>query len=146
MSRIDQILENYQKGTYITLNTLRQAKVKKKCPHKIVKSSRYKSARLGISYDEMKQTQKLRREEELPKENAGLAWGRWLEFPFIIENKGKRYLRCYVNVNNIETTWLKDGKIVDKKDIEEYLLSSEKRKPKEGVDIVTLTVKEENLV
>ena len=145
MSKIDKLLQGYKKGTYITLHTLKQAKVKKSCPYKIVKSSKYKNARLGISYDNMSQTQVLRNTDEIPKENAGLTWGEWKSFPYVIEHKGKDYLRCYVEIRNIETTWIKDGEVVNKADIEEYLLSSEKKKPKEGVDIVTLSIKEENL-
>jgi len=120
-----EFLKNYKKGTFITIETKRDAKVKKSCDVKIEKISIYKNARLGISYDNISQTQEKRQIGEAPKTNAGLPWGEWKIDGYVITHKGNDYLRIYADRDLIETTWLVNGIETSKEEISKHLLSSE---------------------
>jgi hypothetical protein len=142
---IESVLESYKKGTFTTLSVSRPAKVRATCTDEISKISRYTNVRFGISYDNISQTIHKREEGELPSENQGLPWGQWENFPFTITHKGIRYLRFYATKDNIKTIWLKNGEVVQKSEILDELLSSEKStKPLDN--ILTLTIKEENII
>ena len=146
MNKINAILEGYKKGTYLNLETVRFGKTKKSCTSKIVKRTLFKNARLGMNYDNLQQTQDFREQGSIPEKNAGLPWGEWEMYPFIITHKGNRYLRAYVKKDLIVTEWYKDGERVSKEEIEDVLLASEKRSSSTEEEYFTLTLKEETLV
>jgi len=117
------------KGANIILEWVRPAKVKKACVDNIEKHVRM-VGRMGIEYDNMKSTQEKRESGDAPKENAGLQWGEWLEYPYLIQHKGKVYLRLYTGTSKKtppKVEWLCNGETVQRETLDSVLLASEKQ-------------------
>ena len=93
----------------------------------------------------MFQTKRKRREGELPRENQGLPWGEWMEYPYLIRHKGKHYLRLYVDRSAIRTNWYLNGEKIPKNEILDVLLSSEKSNKESTDRYLTLTVNIQSL-
>lgn len=120
---IDTILS--KKGTIVTVTAEKTMKVKKgNAP--IQKISTFQ-ARLGVTYDNMKSVQEKREDGRLPEENQGLPWGRWKTFPYVIEHKGKEYIR-FSKVNSSvphKTVYLRDGQEISLDEVKRVALASE---------------------
>lgn len=80
------------KGQIATITTTRPMKTRKGVAP-ITKTSKFQ-CRVGVNYDNIARVQDKRANGELPAENAGLPWGHWVEFPYVIEHKGELYFRC----------------------------------------------------
>ena len=81
-----------RKGQIVTLVTERDCRVRKgRDP--ISKRSEFQ-ARVGVVYDNIQAVKDKRASGELPEENAGLPWGEWVLFPYVIHHKGEYYVRC----------------------------------------------------
>lgn len=81
-------------------------------------------ARAGINYDNLAIVKEKRENGTLPESNAGLSWGIWQEFPYLISHKESTYIRLYPT-SNMETLYFREGKISSLEDIREYVLASE---------------------
>ncbi len=115
------------KGQFSVAEWLRPCEVKKSCPSPIFKHSRL-SMRGGISYDSMKAVKEGRDNGSLPAVNAGLPYGQWLKYPYLIECNGDVLLRLYPNGNGtIEETYYMDGQPVTLDAIRPHLYASETR-------------------
>ena len=145
MKTIDSIITGYRKGTFTNLVTKRQARVRKSCTSNIDKITKYTNIRFGINYDNISQTKQKRQMGDIPQHNEGLPWGEWENYPYTIKHNGKRYLRFYAQSNKIKTTWIRDGVVVRKCEIDDMLLASE-RHDSSPDNIITLTIKEDNIV
>ena len=89
MNALDIILANKEKE--LVFETRRSMKVRKgKTP--VEKVSRF-HALVGMVYDELTEVIEARASGELPKENQGLPYGTWKEFPYLIDHKGELYVR-----------------------------------------------------
>ena len=95
--KLQNIIDNTKGGQFRTVDIERPLKVKKGV-EPITKKSTV-SIRLGVAYDNIKDVQAKRESGELPAENAGLPWGEWLQYPYVIAHKGEQYLRCSLNKN-----------------------------------------------
>ena len=113
------------KGQIATLLTCRDAKMRKGRPA-IQKESRFQ-CRIGVNYDNIETVQIKREVGILPEENAGLPWGEWLVFPYVIGHKGNHYFRCTVLNNGYipRTRWLRDGVEITKEEAQVDCLASE---------------------
>lgn len=80
------------KGQFASLRTVRPLKVKKG-KAEILKDSTF-TCRVGVNYDNITAVKEGREDGSLPAENAGLPWGEWLVFPYVIAHKGCHYFRC----------------------------------------------------
>lgn len=77
-----------------------------------------------------------------------LPWGEWIRFPFIIGHKGQEYVRLYpASFDNLrpEVEWSINGRPSTYEKVEQYLLSSEKRKD-EDEQPLCFTVKAESVI
>jgi hypothetical protein len=129
------------KGANIILEWVRPAKVKKAAQGDNIEKHVRMVGRMGIEYDAMKSTVERRESGEAPAENAGLPWGEWLEYPYLIQHKGKVYLRLYVGTSRKVTPkveWTRNGQPVSREDIESALLASEKSERKGDTFTCTL--------
>jgi len=90
MSVLNYVLS--KKEQEVHFKTKREMKVRKG-REPIQKVSTF-YARVGMVYDELPEVIEARESGELPKENQGLPWGTWKEFPYLIEHKDELYLRC----------------------------------------------------
>ena len=120
---LNKLLE--RKGQIATFTTERPLKVRKNEPA-ITKTSTFQ-ARVGVDYDNIQAVQDKRASGELPEENAGLPWGTWAVFPYIIEHKGESYFRCTRIRNNFipKTVYTRDGVVISKEEAKAAALASE---------------------
>lgn len=122
-----------KKGTFATLEYSRPVKVKKSCPVEITKTTVARNVRIGAQYDAMKSVQIAKgvtNTAEAHKLNTGLKGFEWVNYPTILQNaKGDKYVRIETNNNTkFESVYRVNGKEVNKADIEQYFLASEKSK------------------
>jgi len=128
------ILKNLKSapGSNLTACWIRPVKTKKNYHGKEITKMTCAKIRCGIDYENILRV-KLRREiGELPEKNAGLPWGEWKEFPYIITNNNQEYIRLYFASDRfaengskpVVSYWIDNAKI-NKKDYEQYFLASE---------------------
>lgn len=138
--QIKRRLENNQKGTFTSMVWERPVKTKKAFADNIITKRSEGVVRLGVEYDNMKDVKEKRMSGELPASNEGLQWGTWAEYPYIIEHKGNKYLRCATSQNNkIKTKYFVNGKETPFEDIENMVLASEKKKTDE-LDVFSVNI------
>jgi len=138
-----QIVESLKtrKGQHVQAVWQRLAKTLKACPMAVGKRT---SAwvRAGIDYANLASVQNGIASGERG-EVQSLPWGTWKQFPFVIENKGKEYVRLYPasfgNLSTPQVEWTLDGKPTTYENVEQFLLESEKRKDNERPDCFTLS-------
>lgn len=115
-----------RKGQIVSFRTIREMKVRKG-QVSIQKESQF-LARIGVSYDNIKNVQDKREDGRLPEENAGLPWGTWEIYPYVIEHKGERYIRCSVlNNPNVhgKARYIRNGEEISREEAQLACLSSE---------------------
>jgi hypothetical protein len=127
-----------KKGQFGRAKWSKQLKTRKGITDNITKRTQM-VVRAGIDYDNMKSVQEKRESGELPAENAGLPWGRWVEgcFPYLIHHKEKHYVRLYPN-GNVQTQYYLNGNPVELDAIKEFVLASELPKIGEKPDCITV--------
>jgi hypothetical protein len=127
-----------RKGQIVTVKTQRPVKMKKGQPA-VMKASEFQ-CRVGVNYDNIKAVQEKRESGELPKENAGLPWGEWALFPYVIAHKGEYYVRCTMLHNGFRKApvYTIEGVEVDKEAVKAMALASEFR---EGDDNDVFNIK-----
>jgi len=87
------------------------------------------TVRAGIEYDNKASVIEKRENGELPKENAGLPWGEWEQYPYLIQHKGIRYARLYPTANsNTLVEYRMDNRVITYDDALPHLLASEHKK------------------
>ena len=114
-----------RKGQIVTIKTIRPLKVRKGVPE-ILKESEFQ-CRIGVNYDNIAAVQDKRENGELPAVNAGLPWGSWKVFPYVIEHKGEEFIRCSkVNSGFSKSpVYTQNGKEMDVSDVKRLALASE---------------------
>jgi hypothetical protein len=127
------------KGQIVTLITQRDCKVRKG-KEKIEKLSKFQ-CRIGVNYDNIASVKEKRENGDLPAENAGLPWGEWLIFPYVITHKNEYYLRCTVlnNGNLPQVTFLRNNEEITKEMAQVACLASEFR-DKEDNNVFTIKI------
>lgn len=122
-----------KKGQFTNLTYARTCKVKKNSPV-IEKMTKAFNVRVGAQYDALKVVQNIKgttTTEETHEKNNGLNGMEWVVYPYILKSikSGKEYLRLETAKNTrFETVYTMDGRVVDKAEVEPYLLASEKSK------------------
>jgi hypothetical protein len=122
-----------KKGTFATVQYSRPVKVKKNSPM-ITKVTRARNVRIGAQYDALKAVQLAKgvnSTQEAHELNTGLKGFEWDVYPTLLHSikTNKQYIRVETNNNTLfETTYIMNGKVVNKADIEQYMLASEKSK------------------
>jgi len=127
LQQVKEAIKVTPKGCNIILEWTRPCKTRKGVTDSITKHVRM-VGRMGIEYDNINDVQEKREEGTLPAINAGLPWGQWMEYPYLIEHKGNVYLRLYFGtsvLNFPKTTFFRNGLEVAKGEIAPLLLASE---------------------
>jgi len=77
------------------------------------------------------------------RETGELPWGKWAEYPYVVEHKGVDYARLYTVDGSVRTTYFVDGQAVKRDDFLALLTPSarEAKRPVGG----TITVKMANV-
>lgn len=114
-----------RKGQIVTINTTRRMKVRKG-QDPINKSSEFQ-CRVGVTYDNIQAVKDKRADGTLPKENQGLPWGEWVDFPYFIAHKGEYYVRCTVlrNAFRKAPSFTRGGIEISKEEAQIACLASE---------------------
>ena len=123
-----------KKGTFATLEYIRPVKVKKGCPVEITKTTVARNVRIGAQYDALKSVQiakGVNNTNEAHALNTGLKGFEWENYPTILKSTktGAQYVRVETNNNTkFESVYRVNGREVNKTDVEQYFLASEKSK------------------
>lgn len=136
-----------KKGTFATVEYSRPVKVKKGCPVEIIKTTTARNVRIGAQYDAMKAVQLAKgvtNTADAHKLNTGLKGFEWVNYPTLLQNaKGDKYVRIETNSNTrFESVYRVNGREVNKADVEQYFLASEKSK---GEMPVVMNIKLDNI-
>jgi len=115
-----------RKGQIVTVHARREMKTRKAVVSTVEKESVFQ-AQVGVDYDNKARVIEKRESGELPTENAGLPWGQWVQFPYVIEHKGNFYFRFSVVRNNFipSVKYFIDGVETTKEQITPLCLASE---------------------
>jgi hypothetical protein len=111
------------KGQYISLTIRSQSTPA--AAHRNIKlekiiSNKY---RAGIQFKNLKSVKESIESSERDDVQP-LRWGKWKTYPYVIEHKGKEYVRLYPSTNSdtgMEITYLVNGKQVNKTEFNTYL-------------------------
>ena len=138
MSMLDTLMQ--RKGQIATITTERPLRVRKGQPP-ITKISTFQ-CRVGVDYDNIQTVREKRESGELPEENAGLPWGKWITFPYVIEHSGTYYFRCTRIRNNFRprTTYIREGAIISREEAEAAALASEFRQTESDNEVFNIKV------
>ena len=123
-----------KKGTFATLEYSRPVKVKKGCPVEITKTTVARNVRIGAQYDALKSVQIAKGVDNINEAhalNTGLKGFEWDKYPTILKSTktGAQYVRVETNNNTkFESVYRVNGREVNKADVEQYFLASEKSK------------------
>jgi hypothetical protein len=82
------------KGNFVGVSWHRQMKTRKGVAATVTKSVRT-VVQVGVNYENRAVVQDARANGDAPETNAGLPWGEWEQFPYVIRHKEKRYVRLY---------------------------------------------------
>lgn len=138
--QVQQFLDTLlsRKGQIVTVKTERPLKVRKDKPA-VMKASEFQ-CRVGVNYDNIQAVKDKRADGTLPAENAGLPWGEWALFPYVITHKGEYYVRCTVVRNNFRKApvYTMGGVEITKEEAQAIALASEFR---EGDDNDVFNIK-----
>lgn len=125
-----------QAGSFLGVSWVREVKTRKGVDSIVTKSVRT-VVRTGISYDSREVVQTARANGDAPSENAGLPWGNWLSFPYVISHvrKGDTAVNYYVrlypvrdasgNARACKVVYRENGKRIDSQRARELCLASE---------------------
>jgi len=136
-----------KKGTFATVQYSRPVKVKKNSPM-ITKVTRARNVRIGAQYDALKAVQVAKgvnSTQEAHELNTGLKGFEWDVYPTVLHSikTNKQYIRLETNKNTVfDTTYVMNGKVVTKANIEPYILASERSK---GEMPIVLNIGVENI-
>jgi hypothetical protein len=121
---IDRLLS--LKGQIVTMETRKSLKTRKGLASLVEKQSVFQ-ARVGVSYDNISRVIEGRENGTLPGQNAGLPWGVWVIYPYVIEHKGKLYFRFSGVKNSFvpKASFFVDGKEAKKEEVCPLVLASE---------------------
>jgi len=131
MKTKDRILKS--KGQFVSVSWKSNPKPKAAFKNLVLEKRSKAVVRAGIDYAHLA--------ENKDKEVQPLPWGKWKQFPYVIEHNGKDYIRLYPN-NKPETNYFINGAEVNKEEFFEKLPDSEKNKPAPAC----FSVAEENIV
>lgn len=116
-------------GQIVTMTTNRPVKIKKGANASPINKESIFQCRIGVNYDNISAVKEKRVDGSLPEENAGLPWGKWVKFPFLIEHNGEFYLRCTTLKNSVKTKTkyvaVSNGNEVAIDDVKSIALASE---------------------
>lgn len=134
------------KGQFVSVSW--KSEVKPAAAHKSLKLEKITKGvcRSGIDFSNLSSVQQAIEDGKREAVQA-LPWGEWKSFPHIIEHKGEEYARLYPSKNcKLETSYLLNGKEIDKKEFISYLTPSTAAKMTSGEMPDCLTVKVKNLI
>lgn len=142
MKSLIKALQSLQKGSFLSVTINKTVPTLKAFEGATVTKQTRAVVCSGIEYDNQKAVIEKRNSGESPKENAGLPWGTWKAYPYLIEHKGALYVRLYLK-GVPSVSWKENGMSISRERAIE--LCGSKAKGSEGKPDC-ITVKVENVV
>ena len=128
LNELKSIVKNTQRGSIHTITYAKELKTRKGVDDTIMKITTLQG-RFGVEYDNIKSVQKVRETGLAPASNGGLVGSMvWDDHRYILKNEitGKYQLRVTkCNRWPSKVTYLKNGVVVDKTEVEPLCLKSE---------------------
>lgn len=118
------------KGNFVGVSWNRPMKTRKGITDVVTKSVRT-TVQVGVNYENREVVKEARADGTAPSENAGLPWGAWEVFPYVIAHNGKFYVRLYPVRNadgsprSCKVVYKVNGETADRKTVESLCPSSE---------------------
>lgn len=143
-----RIIEENKAGTFHSAEWTKQLKTKKSCSDIIEKRTIAKAIRLGVDYSHMQRTKEDNGvDPETGNANVQeLKWGKWKQFPYLIEHKGREYLRMSLSENTkFDSVYLRNGEETTFEDIQNDCLKSNFSNSKPD-KVITVTVDNINYI
>lgn len=118
------------KGNFVGVSWVRPMKTRKGVAATVSKSVRT-TVQVGVNYENRAVVQEARASGDAPAENAGLPWGTWELFPYVISHKEKRYVRLYPvrdaagNPRACKVIYRVNGRVAKRAEVEALCLASE---------------------
>jgi len=118
------------KGSFAGVCWSRPMKTRAGVTAEVTKSVRT-TVQVGVSYDNRECVKDARADGSAPAENAGLPWGEWVQYPYVIGHKGRHYVRLYPvrdgagKPRSCKVIYKVDGKTVTREDVEALCPKSE---------------------
>lgn len=136
------MIMGHPKGAFMRLKVRRPLKMKKGQPQFF--KEWVAVVRPGIDYDNIGEVKEKRESGELPAENAGLPYGQWFQFPYVVEHNGRFHYRFVPRKGSkVNTIYLDaDGNQVDKDSALSGALASEKK----SAPAIVFNVSEEHIL
>lgn len=129
-------------GQFVSITYGKECKMRKGMPQ-VLKFSKM-TLRCGVEYDNIGAVKEKRESGELPAENAGLSWGRYVPnlYPYIIEHKGSLYFRFFTVPNSAKVSpmFVLNGKEITREEAERMCLASEFQERETTLETMTLKV------
>ena len=131
---------NAPKGSFLGVTIQRPVKLRKGFNINAIKTSRL-VVRPGVDYENMAKVIEGREDGSKPSENQGLPWGKWKQFPYLIEHNGQDYIRLSLVPGNVpKVEYTVDGKEISKESLREFALYSEFAEKESAPEVVTVKV------
>lgn len=125
---VKAIIDDSSPGTYLRVSWERVIPVRAGFVGVgVIKKHSSQTIRTGVDYDNMKAVKEKRVSGELPLVNQGLPWGRYVKFPYYVENDSgtKKYLRMALDKNNLpESYFTINGQVVTEQDVLRFVTPS----------------------
>lgn len=134
---IRKAVKDRRNGTFMSLTYDKMLPVRAAYKDKTVYRKTTVVVRCGVEYNNITSVIDKRKDGNLPKENEGLPWGKWKEYPYFIEHNGKTYLRCAtVKGAKPNSVYYVDGVQTDKDKISSII----RKESSNDMDIFTINI------
>jgi hypothetical protein len=141
-----QSLLDMPPGAFVSILYGKECKMRSGVVSQVYKFSKM-TLRCGIEYNNVSAVVAKRESGELPAENHGLSWGKYVDglYPYIIEHKGSLYFRMFTVPNSkTETTYVLNGKEIARD--EAMVLCPKSEFPDRVTTLETVTLKVEGII
>lgn len=136
-----------KRGQFIKLCWQRLVETAAAYKHLTIEKRTTVTARTGVEYDNVKAVQEKRETGELPEQNAGLPFGEWTVYPYVIRHKGQDYARIYtVKGAKADVEWYCNGRRINDAQALSYLTPSARKKSFGKGDLDCFTVKMNDVI
>ena len=135
-----------KKGRFATVVYTKTCKTLKSCTDIITKTTKAYNVRIGTEYDSMKAVQLAKgvaNKEEAHELNNGLKGKEYILYPVLLKatRSDKKYLRIETNSNTkFISTYYLNGVEINKSDILDMLLASEKKSSGDMPPVIDITL------
>lgn len=139
---VKAIIDDSGPGTYLRVSWEREIPIRAGFVGVgIIKKHSSQTIRIGVDYENMKAVKEKRAIGVLPPVNQGLKWGRYIKFPYYVENNSgtRKYLRMALDKNNPSQSYFTiNGQVVTEQDVLRFVTPSSIKSKAEDTRVVAM--------